>query len=158
MADLPYPLIKGTRHEWSSIEIKLDSDIYVGVKEIKYSASLKGTKMRGTNPAPIGRTRGEYDCEASIVLWFAEGVQFRKKLGDGYMEKPFDIVVSYVEDEFDTIVDEIIGVRITKDEGGGSQSPDGLTISWDLDPMKILFNGQEPTKKSLEKLKAAGAS
>lgn len=157
MADLSYPLINGIRHEWSSVEIKLDGDVYVGVKEIKYSASLKGSKMRGTHPAPIGRTRGEYDCEASIVLWFAEAVQFRKKLGAGYLEKAFDIVVSYVEDGFDTVVDEIIGCRITKDEGGGSQSPDGLTISWDLDPMKIIFDGVEGLKTPLEKLAAAGA-
>ncbi len=157
MADLSYPLVNGIRHEWSSVELKLDGDVYVGVKEVKYSATLKGTKMRGTHPAPIGRTRGEYDCEASIVLWFAEAVQFRKKLGAGYMEKAFDIVVSYVEDGFDTVVDEIIGCRITKDEGGGSQGPDGLTISWDLDPMKVIYNGDESLKVPLEKLAAAGA-
>lgn len=152
----PYPLINGIRHEWSSIEIKLDGDVYVGVKSIKYSASLKGTKLRGTHPAPIGRTRGEYDCEASIELWFAEAVTFRKKLGDGYLEKAFDIVVSYVEEEFDTIVDELIGCRIVKDEGGGSQGADGLSISWDLDPMKITFDGTEGLKKPLESLAAAG--
>ncbi len=157
MTDLSYPLVNGMRHEWSSVELKLDGDVYVGVKEVKYSQTLKGSKMRGTHPAPIGRTRGEYDSEASIVLWFAEGVQFRKKLGAGYMEKAFDIVVSYVENGFDTIVDEIIGCRITKDEGGGSQGPDGLTIAWDLDPMKIIFGDLEALNTPLEKLAAAGA-
>lgn len=157
MADLSYPLVNGMRHEWSSIEIKLDGDVYVGVKEIKYSDTLKPTKIHGTHPAPIGRTRGVYEAEASVVLWFAEAIQFRKKLGAGYMEKAFDIVVSYVEDGFDTVVDEIIGARITKDEGGASQGPDGLTIAWDLDVMKIIHNGDDPLKIPLEKLAAAGA-
>lgn len=151
---MDYPLINGTRHEWSSIEIKLRSDVYIGVKEIKYSDSLKGTKLRGTHPKPIGRTRGEYDAEASIVLWFAEASIFRKALGPGYKEVPFDIVVSYTEDGFETIVDEIIGARITKDEGGGSQGPDGLSTPWDLDPMDIIWDGISSLKKSLEDLQA----
>ncbi len=152
-----YPLINGIRHEWSSVEIKLDGDVYIGVKEIKYSDSLKGTKIRGTHPKPLGRTRGEYDSEGSIVLWFAEAVLFRRKLGKGYKEKSFDILVAYSEEGFETVVDELIGVRITKDEGGGSQSPDGLTISWDLDPMDVLWDGLDSLSTSLNDLAVEGS-
>ena len=149
---ITYPLINGVRHEWSSVEIKLRGDVYVGVKEIKYSDTLKGTKIRGTHPVPIGRTRGEYDCEASIVLWLAEAVQFRAALGPGYKEVPFDIVVSYTEDGFETIQDEIIGCRITKDEGGGGGGADALSTPWDLDPMNIRWNGVESLKTTLQEL------
>ena len=154
---MDYPLINGVRHEWSSIEIKLRGDVYVGVKEIKYSDNLKGTKLYGTHPKPIGRTRGVYECEASIVLYTAEANQFRQALGPGYKEVPFDVVISYTEDGFDTIVDEIIGCRITKDEGGGSQGADGLSTPWDLDPMNIIWNGLDSLKTTLEQLAAAGA-
>lgn len=152
---MDYPLINGTRHEWSSVEIKLRDDVYVGVKEIKYSDTLKGTKIKGTHPRALGRTRGDYECEGSIVLWFAEAAMFRKALGDGYKEVPFDIVVSYSEDGFDTIIDTIIGARIAKDEGGGSQGADGLSVSWDLDPMNILWNGVDSLKKPLEAVAVA---
>lgn len=154
---MDYPLINGVRHEWSSIEIKLRGDVYIGVKEIKYSDTLKGSKLFGTHPRALGRTRGQYESEASIVMYLAEAAQFRAALGPGYKEVPFDIVVSYTEDGFDTIVDEVIGCRITKDEGGGTQGPDGLTTPWDLDPMNIIWNGLDSLKTTLEQLAAAGA-
>lgn len=146
---MDYPNINGVRHEWSSVEIKLGEQIYLGVAEVKYSDTLKGTKLYGTHPQAIGRTRGQYECEASIVMYLEEADHFREALGDGYKEVPFDIVVSYTEDE-KTIVDEIIGAKITKDEGGGAKGADGLTCPWELDPMFILWNGKNSLKRPLE--------
>ncbi len=148
-----YPEVNGNVYDWSSVEIKLGGDLYIGVKEIKYSHTLKGVKIKGTHPVAIGRTRGEYDAEGSISLWLAEADAFRQALGNGYLEVPFDIVVSYTENG-KTLTDTIVGAKIAKDEGGGSQSPDGLSVSWDLDVMKILINGLEPVKKTLESLAA----
>jgi hypothetical protein len=152
-----YPLINGVRHEWSSVELKLRTDVYIGVREIKYTDTLKGTKLRGTHPKPIGRTRGEYDAEGSMVMYLAEANQYRKALGPGYKEVVWDAVVSYVEDGFETIVDTLVGCRITKDEGGGTQGPEPLASPWDIDPMDILWNGISSLKKSLEELAAAGS-
>lgn len=149
---MDYPLIQGARHEWSSVSIKIAGDLYIGVKSIKYSDTLKPSKVRGTHPKAIGRTRGQYDAEASIELYTWEARQIRKKLGPGYKEIPFDIVVAYVEDGADTITDTIVGARITKDEGGGQDGPDGLSVPWDLDVMDILWDGVSSLKKTLEKL------
>lgn len=146
---MDYPLIGGVRHEWSSVVIKLSSDLYVGIKSISYNDTLGPTKIRGTHPVAIGRTRGEYDAEATIELYAAEARQFRKKLGAGYKEVSFDITVSYVEDGFDTITDTIVGCRIKKDQGGGSSGADALTVSWDLDVMQILWDGVDSLKKTL---------
>lgn len=143
---IQYPLINGTRHEWSSIEIKLDGITYVGVSSINYSDKLEPQKVRGTHPKPIGRTRGEYDAEGSIELYIAEAAVFRKALadkvgGNGYKEVAFDIVVQYGESEFDTITDTVVGARIKTDAGGGAKGPDPLATKWDLDVMNILWNG-----------------
>ncbi len=143
---LQYPLVNGVRHEWSSIEIKLDGQVYVGVKSISYDDKLEPTAVRGTHPKKIGRTRGVYDANGSIELYLAEATIFRRALaakvgGNGYKEVAFDIVVSYGENDFDTITDEIIGCRIKSDAGGGSQGPDALVTKWDLDVMDILWDG-----------------
>lgn len=149
---MDYPLVGGVRHEWSSVNIKLGGDLYIGVKSISYNDTLGPTKIRGTHPVPIARTRGQYDAEGSIEMYTAEARQFRKKLGPGYKEVSFDIVVSYTEDGFDTITDTIVGCRIKKDQGGGQDGTDALTVPWDLDVMNILWDGVSSIKKTLEQL------
>jgi hypothetical protein len=146
-----YPLISGVRHEWSSVEIRLKGDIYIGVKSINYTDDLKPTKLYGTHPKPIGRTRGQYNCSASIEMYTAEASKFRAVLGPGYKEVEFDIVVSYVESGFETITDGIFGCRIVKDQGGGSAgAADGLSVPWDLDPMNIVWNDLDSVLQTLE--------
>ena len=145
-----YPLINGTRHEWSSVEIKVAGQIYLGVKEIKYSDKLEPNKLRGTHAEAIGRTRGEYNAEdGSVVMYLQEANALRQALGPGYKEVPFDIVVSYSDEGVDTIQDEIIGCRIKGDEGGGSQGADALVVTFALDVMKVRWNGIESLKKPL---------
>jgi hypothetical protein len=146
---IDYPFINGVRHEWSSVEIKLKGQIYVGIKSISYSDKLEPTKLRGTHPQAIGRTRGEYDCEASIEMYLAEANELRKALGAGYKEIAFDIVVAYSEDGLESITDEIIGCRIKSEDGGGSQGPDALVKKFDLDVMLVRWNGLDSLKSPL---------
>lgn len=150
MTEISYPLVNGVRHEWSSIEIKLGTDIYLGVKEISYKHGMKPKKVYGTHPQPIGRTRGVYEPEASITLWFAEANKLRKKLGAGFFETPFDITVSYSENGFDTVVDLIQGARIVSDDMSPSQGEDPIEVKFELDVMLILANGVNAVKNPLK--------
>lgn len=146
---IAYPLINGVRHEWSSVEIKCKGKIFVGVKEIAYSHKLEPTKVYGTHPQPIGRTRGVYTPEASITLYLAEAQELREELGDGYMEESFDIVCAYSESALDAITDEIIGCRIKGEDHSASQGPDPLVRKFDLDVMLIRLNGKDALKSPL---------
>ena len=75
----------------------------------------------------------------------------------GYKEVEFDIVCSYIEEGFETITDTLESCRITKDEGGGSQGADPLTVSWDLDIMNILWDGEDSLTETLEARAARAA-
>lgn len=154
MSEIQYPFVNGVRHEWSSVELRLRGDVYLGVKSFSYDDDLKPTKIFGTHPKPIGRTRGQYNCKASIELYTAEANRFRKALGPGYKEVAFDIVCQYIEDGFDTITDGIFGCRITTDKGGGASGSDALTVPWDLDPMNIIWNNIDSVMKTLEQAAA----
>lgn len=143
---IQYPLINGVRHDFSSLELKFATFgnlVIVGIKSVNYKSSLKPTKVYGTHPQPIGRTRGVYDASGDIEMYLAEANVLESAIaatGQGLMEAVFDATVTRFENQFDSIIDEIIGCRITDRDSSNSQGGDAATIKYTLDVMVITLN------------------
>lgn len=147
MAAIPYPLINGQRHSWSSAEIRVAGNIVLGVTEINYSPTLEPAVVRGAGALPIGHTLGQAEYEGDVTLLLEEFNALTLALGDAWMTKPFDVVVSYDESGsgLSTIVDTLGGCRITKVEASASaDSTDPLTRKLTLKYLTILLNGVSP--------------
>lgn len=151
-----YPDINGVRFDWSSVDIKIGGVLRpIGVKSIEYSHRLEPTKVRGNHAQPIGRTRGEYEAEGSITLFKAEAQLLRDALealppaGGGYMEKAFEIVVSYADTGQVTVTDTLVGCRIKSEADSHSQGADPLEESIELDVMCLKKNGKNPLTRML---------
>lgn len=97
----------------------------------------------------LGRTKGDLKAEGSLTTYLEEWKELLDALGDGYMEKSFDITVSYAEDGRPTVTDKLRGCRIKKVEESHSQGTDGLTMKIDLHILWIEFGGKKPLKKML---------
>lgn len=146
-----YPNSNDPRFDFSSAEIHVAGKVIRGIKEISYSDDLEPGKVHGTYAQAVGRTRGSYNCEASITLFKEESSELIKALGDGFAEKSFDVVVMYAEKGASTVRDVIKGCRIKKTEASGSSgNSDALEVKHDLDPMYILWNGKSALKKLLK--------
>jgi hypothetical protein len=52
----------------------------------------------------------------------------------------FTVLVTYGENGFDTIVDELLGCTMDTTEASNSQGPDPLVRKVELNPLKIRFN------------------
>ena len=140
MAD--YPLINGNKYDWSSVELDIgDAGIFTGVKEITFTHSLEPGVVRGTRAEMIGRTRGEYTAEGSMVVYAEEYSEIITALGDGYMEASFSITITYSATNVPVQVNRLIGCRITNVEGGGSQGTDPLEVSLDLSIFRVETGG-----------------
>lgn len=140
MAD--YPLINGNKYDWSSIEIDLgDAGIFTGVKELTFTHSLEPGEVRGTRAELLGRTRGEYSAEGTIVVWAEEYAQIIAALGDGFMEASFPITATYSDTNVPVQTNRLFGCRITNADMGGSQGTDPLEVSMDLSIFRIETNG-----------------
>lgn len=74
------------------------------------------------------------------------------RLGKGFMEKSFDIVVSYQEEGMPLVTNTIRGCRIKKSDGGSAAGNDANMVGVDLDPWYILWNGVEPLSSMLKGL------
>lgn len=157
MATTPiqFPLINGVRHSFSSIELKFSSTtpalvvVTVGVKSINYSRTRNRTMVRGNHPDPLAKTRGENEYKGDIEVYIAEFHQLMTGLGAGYGDVPFQVFVTYTENGFDTIADVLNGCTIDTTDASNSQGTDPTARKFELNPIKILFNGVDDLKVPL---------
>jgi hypothetical protein len=146
VAPLQYPLIGGIRHDFSSLELKFTGPTgalprFKGFKSFGYTWKLTPTKLWGAHPDPIGQTLGVADYTCDIEVYLAEYVAWLASIGPGFATIPLTAEASYSSNGFDTIVDRILGCRLSSGEAAMSQGGDGLTRKLELSPLKVLPNG-----------------
>jgi hypothetical protein len=138
---IAFPLINGLRHDWSSVELKANSQLFMGIKSIDYEWTREVQMVRGFSPDPIGQTRGTNDYTCSVEMYLAEWNLFLSQLGGGFGDAFFSIAVSFAENGFDQITDQIIGTRLVGNAANMSQGADPLTRKLKFMPTKIKYQG-----------------
>lgn len=138
------PRINGHRYDFSSVTIDALGPLR-GVKEIKYGNEKAGTIDYELGSAePSARTRGELKPTATMTLYRDAYNELLKRLGDGYLEKVWNMTVSYADPGTPTVTDRLIGIKITKDELGVATGGDGAEVPLDLQPMRVIPSGTKP--------------
>ena len=144
------PQVNGNRYSFASIDFQLLGKRYFGVKSINYSDGLDPGEVRGTAPQLLGRTKGKYSAEGSMELYEAEFSDFVAALlsagpslgfidSVGFMEIPFEVSVSYAEENSPTITDTLVACRIKKVDKSRAEGTDPLTVKLDLHIMSIDY-------------------
>jgi len=146
---IQYPLINGVRHGYSSIEIKINNQIYTAFKSINYSRKRSRTMLRGNSPDPLGKTRGTNEYSSDCEMALAEFNLMLSLLGPGYGDVIFQVTATYTESGFDTISDVLIGCTVDSTDVSQSEGTDPLYRKFDLLPLKILFNGVDDLQTPL---------
>lgn len=145
-----YPNVRGMRMSFSSVKVSMDNQApLIACKDISYDDTLSGVKVKGTNPYPLGRTRGDYEANGSIEIYREEFNDFMNTISplQGFKESSFDIVVQYSENGTDVITDTLVGCRIESNPSKASQSADPLTIAVKLSVMHILWGNRHSIAK-----------
>ena len=143
---IPYPLVNGVRHSFTSIELNLAGLIFRGFKSINYSRNRSRAMPYGNSPDPLGKTRGKNEYKADCELYLAEWHVFQQtliSLGSGYGDQPFFVLVTYGENWFDTIQDQLLGCTLDTTDASNSEGTDPTVRKSELNPIKVLFNGQD---------------
>lgn len=147
MADpLVYPFIRGFRHGFASITLAFAINdgakkIQMFCKSINYGRTRSRGLVEGNHPDPIAKTRGTNAYKASVEIALAEYRLLVAEIGPGYGDKIFSTLVTYGENGFETVTDEILGCTIDDDDASNSQGPDPLMRKLDLNPLKIRMAG-----------------
>lgn len=159
MTEIAYPLINGERHDFTSIELKIAGQIFVGFKSINYKRTRTRTTLYGNAKDPIGKTGGTNAYTCDFELYLAEwkllkailkkaaaaqpGIVSGVAPGSGYGDVFFQIIVTYGSSQFDTYTDTINGNSADEIEGSQAQGPDGLFRKIGTNPLKIIEDGDD---------------
>lgn len=138
---IPYPIVNGARHSWSSVEINMNGQIFIGFKSITYKRVRTRAKVYGTNRDPLGKTDGFNEYTAEAELYLAEFNYFQVTLGPGWGDFFFQVFVTYTTNGMDTVQDTLISCTMDEVDASSQQSPDPLTRKVAFNPNKIMFNG-----------------
>lgn len=152
---LLYPSTAGARPSFGHIELKIAGFPFVGFKKIDYSRTRTREKVRGAHPDPLGKSLGENDYKAAAELYLPEFQLFIAQLRaqnilTGYGDIFFDVTVTTNATGFAVVTDTIRGCTIDTTEASNQQGTSSLTRVFDLDPLKILFNGIDDVTTPLD--------
>lgn len=162
---IAYPFINGNRHDFSSIELKAASQLFVGFKGIAFKRTRTRVKLRGNHPDPLGKTRGtnDYDCslEMYIAEWFllqtlldrlaaTQGIPSGTAPGSGYGDAFFLITVQFFSEGFDPQKRTIFGNTLDEVDEDEQQGADPLTVKLVTNPLKIIWNDLDDLGTTLQ--------
>lgn len=139
---ISYPMVGGFRHSWAGIKIKRGSDDVFGFKKISWKKTRSRKKVFAHGVQALGRTRGKEENEATIAFLYSEWQRFKKALGDGYMDKQFDLLVLREEIGNDEIFKvELISCSIDEHSSDESEGEDESVVECTLGVLRIVDDG-----------------
>jgi hypothetical protein len=148
---MEYPLVNGHRMSFASINLSVDGTETIAFRSVTYNDTAEPGEVRGSHAQILGRTIGDYTCEASLEIYAEELDQFLRAFGDGYMEKVFDVIVTYSEEAGGpTVTDKVNFCRIRGVTRNHAQGTDPLSITIDLHPLFITRSGVNPLRRMLQ--------
>lgn len=151
MANIPYPLINGTRHSFTSTVLKIDGQEFAGYRKITWSRKRERGMVYGNNPDPLGKTRGKNSYELKVTVLLAEWKAFiTDHWGAGYGDQAFTTQVSYIENGFDSQDVQALGCTIDGSSSDNSEGTDASEIEIDFAPVKIIVNGVDDNATPLQ--------
>lgn len=145
-----FPMVRGRKYDFASIEFAVIADgqaaqIFIECSAINYDDTIEEALMYGTNAAPVGRTKGQYNPgEATATVSKQTEAVLIEQLGDGYMEKEFDVTIKYSDTGLPLVVDTLEKCRIVGLGQGHASGPDALVTELKLKPLTVLRNGKTP--------------
>jgi len=136
-------MINGKRYGWEDITINLPHGPLLDVESIEYSDKQDKEGIYGRGSLPRGYGVGNYEGEGKLTLKreeFNRLVDYAKAQKRSlYRLPPFNISVSYANDDQPITTDHIKGVTFTETSSSSSQGDTSVNVELSF----IILNGIE---------------
>lgn len=128
---------------WNSVTVNLMGRDVEGITALSYNDSQQKENVYGAGSYPIGRSRGNYEAEASITLYKEEvdALKLAASPGRRLVDiSPFDIVVEYENEGGILFKDVIRNCEFTNDGVEVSQADGTIATEYELIVSHIDWN------------------
>lgn len=129
--------INGKTYDWEDIDLRLPGmGSVVGVENIEYSDQVDIEAAYGKGSNPRGYGKGNYSAEGKITLSkeaHRDLIKTAKAKGKTiYTLPPFDIPVSYANEDQPTTTDILKSVKFKKQSNSAGQGDKSLKVELEL--------------------------
>lgn len=145
---LMYPSTTGARPSFGHIELAIAGFKFVGFKKVDYSRTRSREMIYGAHPDPLGKSLGQNEYKASCELYLPEFNLFVAQLSlagvpFAYGDTFFQVTVTYNAPGFGVVTDILEGCSLDSTDATNAQGTAALTRTFELNPLKIIFNNRE---------------
>lgn len=140
-------LVNGHAYDFSSIKCVSTigtAPLIERFTKIDYEHSVDVGELRGRGSKVLATTRGEYSATGSMTVYLEDWQLMKLGLAalplppGGWMEKRFQLIVSYAEIGSSVVTDVLRGCRVIKAGKSYSRGNEPLMVDLDLHIMEIL--------------------
>ncbi len=138
--------INGNLYDWESVEVQLPQGIAVGLTEISYNDERSIEPRYGKGSTARGYGRKNYKASGSASLDKDEYERLRTGMGGSvYAKTPVTIVVSYANNDQESVTDTLPDVLFTKVDTSAKQEDDNAgSVKLDFTILSaIKWNGTD---------------
>jgi|SRR5690606_4293183 len=131
----------GTMQGWNNITVNLFGRDIEGISGVSYTDTESKENVYGAGKYPVGRSRGNYEAEASLTLYKEEADALREASPVRLQEiAPFDVVVQYADNEGNIKKDILRNCEFTNDGVEVEQSDGSISTEYTLILSHIQWN------------------
>lgn len=134
-------MINGVRYSWEDITVNLPHGPLLDIETIEYSDSQDKEAIYGRGSMPRGYGIGNYEGEGKLTLKREEFNRLmdyvRAQKTSLYRLAPFNISVSYANDDQPITTDRLKGVTFTETSSSASQGDTSINVELSF----IILNG-----------------
>lgn len=128
------PLINGKTYSWGDIALVIFGKKIAGIVGVNYDQEQEKENIYGAGNKPVARGYGNKKFTASITLLSEEVSALEAAVSNGDLTDipPFDVVVSYMNDQRAVVTHVLKNAEFTKDSRTGKQNDTKMEIELPL--------------------------
>lgn len=136
------PLINGVEYSWGDITATIGGVPVIGITAIEYGDEQVVENHYGAGRYPVSRSKGRVTPSAKITLTMGEVVAIQAKSLTGRLQDlaPFPIVVCYIPEDGQIVIDKIMNCQFKKNARTWKEGDTRQTVDLDLVPSHIAWH------------------
>lgn len=136
------PLINGVEYSWGDITATIGGVPVIGITAIEYGDEQVVENHYGAGRYPVSRSKGRVTPSAKITLTMGEVVAIQAKSITGRLQDlaPFPIVVCYIPEDGQIVIDKIMNCQFKKNARTWKEGDTRQTVDLDLVPSHIAWH------------------